>query len=161
MRAGAPTLDGPPLEPWYQCYVFFNGEVRKQPNLLEHIADSSSQRDRIPLPGVASFDKDAAGVRQQKAVDQLEHRRLAGAAAADEGDRFTRTNREVQIIEHDARTVAETDVDERYDVSIRQMRRQESSTTNARPALLTRPRDVSSRERACWRGDSATNRSTA
>jgi hypothetical protein len=67
----------------------------------------------------------------------------------------------VQIIENDVCTVVEADADERDDVNIPQMRHQESSTTNARPALLTRPRGVSSRERACSRGDSATNHSTA
>jgi len=40
------------------------------------------------------------------------------------------------------------------------MRHLESSTTSVRLAPLTRPRGASSRGRACWRGDSATNHST-
>jgi len=37
---------------------------------------------------------------------------VSATASAHERDRFTRTNRELQIVEHDVRTVAEADAEE-------------------------------------------------
>ena len=81
-----------------------DGQMREQADVLKHVSDPAAEDDRIPVARGPALDDDFATIRQQQAVDQLENRRLAGAAPPDEGDDVARLNRQAELIEH--RTVA-------------------------------------------------------
>jgi AcrB/AcrD/AcrF family len=76
--------------------------VREQADLLNHIPDRSPQTYRIPIARVLAFDQDVAGIRQHQPVHELQHRRLAGAAPADQRDDFSGFDRQREAVE-DAR----------------------------------------------------------
>ncbi len=63
--------------------------MRKQPILLEHIADAAPvHRHEAPLLGIDqadAVDRDAAARRPHQAGDQIDDRALAGAGAAEQG----------------------------------------------------------------------------
>ena len=85
--AGAPCAPARQrLEPRHDADVAGDGHVREQPDILQHVADAAPQADRLPLASIAALDHDDAGIRHQQPVDELEERRLPGAAAADQRD---------------------------------------------------------------------------
>ena len=90
-----------------------DGHVRKQPDVLQDVADTPPQTNRLPLARVAALDQDDARIGHQQSVDELEERGLAGAAAADERDDLARFDGEVEVIEHAQASLAhERDVAE-------------------------------------------------
>ncbi len=115
LGAARNPLGRPPLELRHDGNVGAHRQVRKQPDVLQHEPDASTQLDRIPTRRLSALDDDDAGVRQQKPVDQLEDRRLASAATADECEDNARVDRDREMVEHDAparpgeRHVAELD----------------------------------------------------
>ena len=73
--------------------------MRKESNVLEHIADAAAKPDAIPLAGVAAFDADTARGRQEQPIDQFENGALAGAAPPDQRDDFAPLNLEREPVE--------------------------------------------------------------
>ena len=86
VRARPDAIGRPAFETRHQADVFLDGHVRKQPDVLQHVADAAPQADRVPLARVASLDANGSGRGQDQSIDELEDRALAGAAAADEHD---------------------------------------------------------------------------
>ena len=88
-----------------------DGHVRKEPDLLEDVADPPAQLERIPLARVARprpARRRASGTISR--LIELEQRALAGAAAADEGDRLARGDVEVEPPRSTAPAAARDDV---------------------------------------------------
>ena len=52
----------PPFEARHERDVLLDREVRKQADLLQHVAGSPPERDRIPFARVASLDAHASGI---------------------------------------------------------------------------------------------------
>ena len=61
-------------------------QMRKEADLLNHVANRSAKADRIPFARVSVLDAHVAGVRQEQPIDQFEDGRLARAARADQRD---------------------------------------------------------------------------
>ncbi len=68
VRAGASAIGRPALQTRHQADVLFDGHVRKQPDVLQHVADAAPQPNPVPLAGVATFDPNRAGGRQDQAI---------------------------------------------------------------------------------------------
>ena len=64
--------------------VVFDRLVREQPDLLDHVADASTQMHRVDVRDVLVLDVDAATRRLDQPVDHAQQRRLAAARRADE-----------------------------------------------------------------------------
>jgi hypothetical protein len=79
--------------------------VRKQADVLKHVARAPAQADRVPLAGVALLHQDRALLGNEEAVNQLQQRGLACPAAADQRQRFAAANGHVEAGEHPAWTV--------------------------------------------------------
>src|SRR6185312_7077466 len=81
---------GPTLLPFYlptqqtrhQRNVLFNGPVRHQPEILNHVTDASPQFDWVKLADVLPLDANLPAGRIQHSLDQPESSRFAGAALA-------------------------------------------------------------------------------
>ena len=74
--------------------------MRKQADLLNHVADRSPQANRIPLARVPALHAHVAGVGQQQSIDELEDGGLAGAARADERDDFAGADGQREVVEN-------------------------------------------------------------
>ena len=72
--------------------------MRKQPAALEHVADAAAQRDRIDAAHVLAFDPDAAGIGVDQPVRQPQQRGLAGAGAADNGEKLALGDLERDVV---------------------------------------------------------------
>ena len=79
--------------------VLRDGHVRKEPDLLQHVADAPAQIERIPLPSCRAPRHGSSRVRQQQPVDELEDRALAGAAAAHERDGLSAFDGEIYALQ--------------------------------------------------------------
>ena len=90
----------PFLEARHHRHVVRDRHVRKEPDVLQHVADVPPQRDRFPLACVAPFHEDRALVGQQQPVDELQQRALAGAAAADQREHVAGVDAQAEIVEH-------------------------------------------------------------
>src|SRR5205814_8361986 len=64
---------------------------------LNDHAGAAAKRDEIAVRECSAVDDDGAVSRRDDAVYQSQHRRLAGAAASDERDRFARRNFEIDV----------------------------------------------------------------
>ena len=64
--------------------VVFDRLVREQPDLLDHVADASTQMHRIDVRDVLVLDVDAAARRLDQPVDHAQQRRLPTSRGADE-----------------------------------------------------------------------------
>ena len=100
VRARASAVGGPSLQARHQADVFLDGHVRKQADVLEHVADAAPQPDAVPLAGVAILHPNGSGGRQDQAIHQLQDGALSGAAASDEDHDFPRFDRQREPAEH-------------------------------------------------------------
>ena len=75
-------------------------EVRKQTDLLNDVADRSSEANRIPFARVSALHAHLAGARQQQSIDQLEDGCFSSTAGADEGQCLTGANGQRDIVEN-------------------------------------------------------------
>ena len=71
----------PRLQPRHDRDVVGDVQMRKEADLLNHVADRAAEADGIPFAGVDALHQNVARIRQEQAIDQLEDRGLAGAAA--------------------------------------------------------------------------------
>ena len=90
----------PPFEPRHHRDVVGDGQMREQPDVLDHVPDGASEADGIPLARVPSFDPDVARVGHQQSIDQLEDGGLAGAARPDERDAGTGIDSQRESVEN-------------------------------------------------------------
>jgi hypothetical protein len=100
----------PPKEPGHHADVRGDRHVGEEADLLEDVADPPAELERIPLAGVAPPDRHMPAVRDDEAVDQLEERALARAAASDKRERLARRDIQIQTAQHGPRR-APRDVD--------------------------------------------------
>ena len=82
--ARAHALVLPAFEPRHHGDVVGDGQVRKEPDVLNDVAHGPSQADHIPFARVSALHAHLARLGQQQSIDQLEDRGLAGAARPDE-----------------------------------------------------------------------------
>jgi hypothetical protein len=103
-RPRATPFNRPPLQPRDERQVVLDGQVRKEPDLLQDIASPPPERDRIPFPGIATFDHDRTGLWHEHPVRQLQQRAFPGSTPADERNDFAACKRQVDAIDAGART---------------------------------------------------------
>src|SRR3954464_6880595 len=76
-----------------------DGQMRKQPAALEHIADPPPQQDRSDAPYLLAFDVDRAGVRLDQSVGEPQQRGLARTGAADDGQKLPLGDLERDVVD--------------------------------------------------------------
>src|SRR6185312_8002409 len=82
-----------------------DAHVRKQPAALEHVADAAAQSDRIDAGNVLARDDNAAAVGIDQPVGKPQQGGLAGAGAADDGEKLAFGGIERDVI-HDSNAAA-------------------------------------------------------
>ena len=60
--------------------------MREKTCVLNHIADTATQTDGIPIGGGAATDNDLSGGGNEEAIDQFQKRGFAAAAAAEQDE---------------------------------------------------------------------------
>ncbi len=94
--------------------VFHDGAL-KEPRVLQHHAEGAPQVAARIVAHVAPVDEDGAGVHIVKAHEQLDHRGLAGAGRADDGDGLARRHVAAPVVDDRLLgIVAEAHVPERH-----------------------------------------------
>jgi len=83
----------PALEPRNHRDVALNTEMREQSAFLDHVAGSAAQADRIPDASRAVLYENFSFARLEQAVDELQRRGFAGAAAAEKNQRLPAVER--------------------------------------------------------------------
>ena len=73
--------------------------VRKQPDLLDDVADAAAKLDAIDVHDIAPADRDGPGVGLDHPVDDPHRRRLAAAGRSDEHAQLALGNRQRQVID--------------------------------------------------------------
>ena len=71
LHARADALRRPAFEARHQRDVLLDGVVRKQPGLLNHVADVAAQRDRVPVERRAAFDEHLAALGSSRRLISL------------------------------------------------------------------------------------------
>ncbi len=82
-----------------QSDVALDGEVRKQSNFLDYVADHAAQADYIPVARGTRLDEEFAVARREETIDEFESRSFAGAAATEQDQGFSAVHFEIQIVE--------------------------------------------------------------
>ena len=77
-----------------------DGHVRKEADILEHVADAPSQIERVPLRDQRSRTVTSPLSGSRRPIDQFEDRALAGAAAPHERERLALGDVEIDALEH-------------------------------------------------------------
>ena len=95
----------PPLETRHQRHVLLDRQMRKEPDVLQHISGAAPEPYRIPVSRVAPVDQDRSMLRQQQPIRQLQQRALARTASPDERQNFPPTDGQADPIEHNAALV--------------------------------------------------------
>ena len=85
----ADALRFPALQCGDQTDIASHCEVRKQPDLLDHITDPSPQANRIPGGGGHALHQHLSGTGLEEAIDQFQHGGFPRAASPDQRERFT------------------------------------------------------------------------
>ncbi len=71
---------GPLLEPRHKADIALDCIVRKKPGILDDVADSSPERDRVPIERRAALDSYGASRGLEQAIDKPQRGRFARAA---------------------------------------------------------------------------------
>ncbi len=79
--------------------VLFDGHVRKQANLLDHIADVAAQRHRIHPAGVFAVNQDRAAARCNQAIDHLQGGGFPAAGRAEQDAHFPFGHVQVDVVD--------------------------------------------------------------
>ena len=90
----------PLLEPGNNGNVFLNRHMGKEADILNDVTDAPPQLNRVPVSRVAPFDHDRARGWHEEAIDQLEDGGLANAASTDNGQDFSRFDREREAVQY-------------------------------------------------------------
>ncbi len=78
--------------------VLFDGHVREQANLLNHVADVAAQRHRIHPAGVFTVNQDRAAARRNQAVDHLKGGGFPAAGRAEQDAHFPFGHVQVDVV---------------------------------------------------------------
>ena len=130
-----------------------DGEVRKQPRLLKHHADTAAMGRHVASLSIGqdrSVDEDSAGAKPRQAGNDLDHRRLAGAGRAKQrGDAIAAG--EVDIELKVAEALVDLDIDHE-EVLLNQRAMTSEATRAARPieAAITERRSASPSPSGLW-----------
>ncbi len=92
--------------------VLGNG-AEEQEGLLQHQADVAAEVRHLEPADVHAVELDGALAHVIETADQVDQGALARAAVADQTDHFTRTNLQIQVLDHGAAAVAEGQVVQR------------------------------------------------
>src|SRR6185503_8288880 len=85
--------------------------MRKQSYLLNYVADTPAQPNRVPIDGRFALDEDAPVRRIQQPVDQLHRGGFSRTAAAEQYQGLPRVYPQVELFQQDAAVrQRETDV---------------------------------------------------
>src|SRR5215471_19031006 len=79
--------------------IALHGEVGEEADFLNGVADAAAQADRVPLARGFSLDPDFAAGGNQKMIDELEGGGFAGAAFAQQNERFAGADVEIEVVE--------------------------------------------------------------
>ena len=101
---------GPVFEPGDETDVALHGEVREQAAFLNDVADAAAEADAVPFHGGLAVNADLARRRQNHAVDETQGSGFAGAAAAEQDERFAGLDGEGQAVENGSIADAEMDI---------------------------------------------------
>ena|SRR5581483_5868196 len=74
--------------------------MREQSEFLNDVADPAPQRDGIDLGDVLSIDRDRAGGGVEEAIDQPQGGGFAGAAGAEQDERFAALDGEADVVQN-------------------------------------------------------------
>ena len=80
--------------------VVVDGQVGKEANILEDVANAPSQIERVPLRDHTAAHGNLAAVRLEKTINQFEDCALASTATAHERERFALGDLEIHAPEH-------------------------------------------------------------
>src|ERR1043165_8744263 len=86
-------------------------EMRKQPAFLNHITNSPSQRDRIPLNRALALDHNLARSRRIQPIHELQRRRLPTPRLAEQNQCFTLRHTQIEFGNDRRRSVRKREVD--------------------------------------------------
>jgi len=89
----------PAQKPGHGGDVLVHGQVRKQPHLLDDVADLTTQLRGIALQHAAASEKDVARAERNHAVDQAHRGGLARARRSDKDANFARADLEAELRE--------------------------------------------------------------
>ena len=79
--------------------VLFDGHVRKQANLLDHVADIAAQGDGVHPAGVFTVDQDRPAAWGNKAVNHLQGGGLSAAGRAEQDAHFPFGHGQVDVVD--------------------------------------------------------------
>ena len=100
----------PAFQAWDEADVAFDGEVREQAALLDHVADTAAKADAVPFSGSFAVHADFARGGQDHAVDEAQGGGFAGAAAAEKDQSFAGFDGERQAVEDGSTADAKVDI---------------------------------------------------
>lgn len=91
----------PPDEPRDRGDVLRDGAVREQPDVLDHVADTATERDGVGAHDVLAVEGDPATRRLDEAVDHAQGRRLSAARRTYEDQQLALADLEVEVGDRD------------------------------------------------------------
>ena len=95
-RASSNAVGGPFLDRRNQADIAFDGEVRKEPGVLDHVSDSAPQTDGVPFGRRPAFYQDFAPGRGYQVVDKFQGCCLARATASEQDERLGSSDLKIQ-----------------------------------------------------------------
>jgi hypothetical protein len=88
----------PAQQPGHCRHVLGDGQVRKEPDLLDDVAHAEAKLHRVDVGDVLLIVEDAAAGRLDHPVDHLQRRRLAAAGGSDQGAGLAGRDLEAQLV---------------------------------------------------------------
>ena len=83
----------------YDGNVLFDGHVREQANLLDHVANVAAQGDGVHPAGVFAVDQDRPAARRNEAVNHLQGGGLPAAGRAEQDAHFPFGHVQVDVVD--------------------------------------------------------------
>ena len=119
-------------------HVLAHGHVREQRVLLEHVPHAARLRGQVDAPlGVEErvvAERDPAGARPHRARDRPQHRRLARAGRADEGETVALADVERYVEREVAKRNGDVESEDRHRrISLSERRTTALMTTSSAP----------------------------
>src|SRR5579862_8713126 len=99
IHASADAIFRPIFEARDHGDVAFDGVVWKQASVLNHIADSSAQRDRVPICSAAIADQNLAAGGLKEAINQPQCSGFARATASEQHESLACGDLKIEMVE--------------------------------------------------------------
>ena len=99
-RAGANSYLRPAFQLRHKPHVLSHGRVREQPALLDHIANTPPQANRVPVGDALAFEPHLATRGLHQPIHHLEQSRLTRAAPSQQRHRFALFYAQVDAVEN-------------------------------------------------------------